>query len=204
MRRNLRIEGYAIASADGMIADATGYMPDSLKFEADQRFLSDALDRVQVVCHGRLSHEGHPESHARRRLILTRRAPDLMPDPDNPNTWLWNPAGATLEEACDAVGCGSGTLAIAGGTEVFSLFLKIGYDVFYLARAEQVHLPGGMPVFCQGWFGQSAEDVLRDAGLQPAETCRLEHEVSLVKWTPLISTDIVGRRRPASDAFRIG
>jgi hypothetical protein len=183
MRGSLRIEGYAIASADGMIADATGYMPESLKFEADQRFLSDALDRVEAVCHGRLSHEGHPESQARRRLILTRRASDLTADPDNPNTWLWNPAGATLQEACDAVGCGSGTLAIAGGTEVFSLFLKIGYDVFYLARAEQVRLPGGMPVFYQGQFGQSPEDVLRDAGLQPAETHRLEHEVSLVKWT---------------------
>jgi hypothetical protein len=183
VRGNLRIEGYASASADGMIADATGYMPDSLKFEADQRFFIESLDRVQVVCHGRLSHEGHPESHARRRLILTRRVPGLAPDPDNPNTWLWNPAGATLDEACAAVGCGDGTLAIAGGTDVYSLFLTIGYDVFYLARAERVHLPGGLPVFRQGQFGQSAEDVLRDAGLQPAETCRLEHEVSLVKWT---------------------
>src|ERR1700733_6046162 len=183
VRGNLRIEGYAIASADGMIADATGYMPNSLKFEADQRFFIESLDRVQVVCHGRLSHEGDPESPARRRLILTRRVPDLVPDPDNPNTWLWNPAGATLEEACAAVGCGSGTLAIAGGTEVFSLFLKIGYDVFYLARAEQVRLPGGVPVFCQGRFGQSPEDVLRDMGLTPAETRQLELEVSLVKWT---------------------
>jgi hypothetical protein len=183
MRGKLRIEGYAIASADGMIADATGFMPDSLKFEADQRFLSDSLDRVQVVCHGRLSHEGHPESHARRRLILTRRVPGLAPDPDNANTWLWNPAGATLEEACAVAGCGAGTLAIAGGTEVFSLFLTIGYDIFYLVRAEQVRLPGGMPVFCQGRSGQSPEDVLRDAGMKPAESRRLEHEVSLVKWT---------------------
>ena len=126
-----------------MIADATGFMPDSLKFDADQRFFLESLDRVQVVCHGRLSHEGDAESHARRRLILTRRVPDLAPDPDNPNTWLWNPAGATLDEACAAVGCGGGTLAIAGGTEVYSLFLKIGYDIFYLARAEQVRLPGG-------------------------------------------------------------
>jgi dihydrofolate reductase len=183
VRGNLRIEGYAIASVDGMIADATGFMPDSLKFEADQRFFLESLDRVQVVCHGRLSHEGDPESPARRRLILTRRAPDLAPDPDNPNTWLWNPAGATLDEACAAVGCGAGTLAIAGGTEVYSLFLKIGYDIFYLARAERVRLPGGVPVFCQGRFGQSPEDVLRDAGLRPAEARRVEHEVSLVKWT---------------------
>ena len=75
-------------------------------------------------------------------------------------------------------------MAIAGGTEVFSLFLKIGYDVFYLARADEVRLPGGVPVFSQGRFGQSPEDVLRDAGLKPAETGWLDHEVSLVRWTP--------------------
>ena len=153
-----------------------------LKFEADQRFFLDFLDRVQVVCHGRLSHEGDPELHNRRRLILTRRVHGLAPN-HNPNTWLWNPAGATLDEACAAVGCGDGTLAIAGGTDVYSMFLTIGYDVFYLARAEQVRLPGGVPVFRQGRVSRSPEDVLWDAGLQPAETLQLEHEVSLVKWT---------------------
>ena len=75
-------------------------------------------------------------------------------------------------------------MAIAGGTDVYSLFLTIGYDVFYLARAEQVRLPGGMPVFSQGRGGRSPEEILREAGLQPAESRRLEHEVSLVKWTP--------------------
>jgi hypothetical protein len=184
VRGNLRIEGYAIASADGMIADATGYMPNSLKFEADQRFFLESLDRVQVVCHGRMSHEGDADSRNRRRLILTRRVAGLTPDPDNLNTWLWNPAGASLDDACAAVGCGDGTLAIAGGTYVYSMFLTIGYDVFYLARAEQVRLPGGMPVFSQGRAGRSPEEVLREAGLQPTETRRLEHEVSLVKWTP--------------------
>jgi dihydrofolate reductase len=183
MRGPFRIEGYAIASADGMIADATGLMPNSLKFEADQRFYLEALDRVAVVAHGRLSHECQPDSHVRRRLILTRRVNDLAPDPDTPNAWLWNPAGATLEEACAAAGCEGGTLAIAGGTEVFSLFLKLGYDDFYLARAVKVRLSGGVPVFCQGRFGQSPEDVLRGAGLKPAETRWLDDEVSLVKWT---------------------
>jgi dihydrofolate reductase len=183
MRGPFRIEGYAIASADGMIADATGFMPDSLKFEADQRFYLEALDRAAVVAHGRLSHECQPDSHVRRRLILTRRVPDLAPDLDNRNAWLWNPAGATLEEACAAVGCDAGSMAIAGGTEVFSLFLKIGYDDFYLARAVEVRLPGGVPVFSQGRFGQSPEEVLRDAGLKPAESQWLHDDVSLVKWT---------------------
>jgi hypothetical protein len=45
-----------------------------------------------------------------------------------------------------------------------------------------VRLPGGVPVFRQGRLGQSPEEVLRDAGLKPAESRRLEHEVSLVRW----------------------
>ena len=38
-----------------MLADAAGVMPDALKFEADQRFFERALDRVDVVVHGRHS-----------------------------------------------------------------------------------------------------------------------------------------------------
>ena len=37
MARPDRIEGLAIVSADGMIADASGAQPDALKLEADQR-----------------------------------------------------------------------------------------------------------------------------------------------------------------------
>ena len=33
-----RIEGYAIVSEDGMLANAAGIMPDSLQFEADKHF----------------------------------------------------------------------------------------------------------------------------------------------------------------------
>ena len=32
----LRIEGYVIVSADGMLADADSVMPDELKFEGDK------------------------------------------------------------------------------------------------------------------------------------------------------------------------
>jgi hypothetical protein len=56
----MRIEGYAIISDDGMLANAAGVMPDSLKFEADQRFFADGLDKVDVVVHGRHSHEQQP------------------------------------------------------------------------------------------------------------------------------------------------
>ena len=179
----LIVEGYVIVSADGMLANADHVMPDSLKFEGDKHFFTAALDRADLIVHGRHSFEDQPNSPRRKRIAVTRAVDAIAPDPDNRNTCLWNPAGATLEEACAAVDFAGGTLAIAGGTEVFSLFLKIGYDIFYLARAEQVRLPGGVPVFCQGRFGQSPEDVLRDAGLKPTESRWLDNELSLVKWT---------------------
>ena len=183
MRGSIRIERYAIVSADGMIADAGGLMPDSLKIEADQRFYAKALDRAAVVAHGRLSHEGQPNSASRRRLILTRRVGGLAADPDNPNAKLWNPAGATFEEACAAVGCRAGTVAIGGGTDIYSLFLKFGYDDFYLARAEKVRLPGGVPCFAQGRFGSPPEQVLNESGLNPRKFHRLADGVTLVKWS---------------------
>ena len=60
--RPRRIEGYAIVSEDGMLATAARIMPASLKFEADQRFFERGLDGVDVVVHGRHSHEQQPRS----------------------------------------------------------------------------------------------------------------------------------------------
>ena len=73
--RPRRIEGYAIVSAEGMLANAAGIMPDQLKFEADRRFFERGLDGADVVVHGRHSHEQQPRSYLRRRLILTRQNP---------------------------------------------------------------------------------------------------------------------------------
>ena len=182
MRGPFRIEAYAIMSLDGMIADKTGLHPDSLKLEADQRLFDEALDRAAIVVHGRRSHEGQPNSPRRRRLILTRRVAGLAPDPDNANARLWNPAGASLEEACAAVGCFSGTIAVLGGPHVYFHFLKIGYDDFYLSRADKVRLPGGVPVFGRDRPG-SAEEIMSAAGLKAGPTQRLDDEVSLVEWT---------------------
>ena len=122
MRGPFRIVAYAIASGDGMIADETGHMPKSLNLEADQRFFEKGLDRAAVVAHGRMSQEDQPNSPQRRRLILTRKVPDLAPDPENPNARFWNPASASLEEACASVGCRSGTLAVLGGPKSTACF----------------------------------------------------------------------------------
>src|SRR5271163_4058709 len=118
-----RIEGYAIVSADGMIADGNGAMPDSIRNEADQRFLQTELDRAAAIVHGRHSHEGGPRASRRKRLVLTRGVAGIAPDPSRPNALLWNPVGATLEQALTELGAGDGTVAIIGGTGVFSMFL---------------------------------------------------------------------------------
>ena len=77
------VEGYAIVSEDGMLANAAGIMPDALKFEADQVFFEHGLDRLDVMVHGRHSAEQQRRSDLRYRLILTREVPAIAPDPAN-------------------------------------------------------------------------------------------------------------------------
>src|ERR1700712_2476523 len=110
-----RVEGYVIVSADGMLANAAQLMPDELNFEGDKQFFSAALDRADLIVHGRNSHEDQPNSPRRKRIILTRGIGALASDPSNPKAVLWNPAGASFEAACDAAGLRSGTVAIIGG-----------------------------------------------------------------------------------------
>src|SRR5712671_4442919 len=120
---DLRIEGYVIVSADGMLASADRVMPDQLKFEGDKKFFSAALDRADLIVHGRHSHEGQPNSPRRKRIILTRTIGATAPDPTNPNALLWNPQGASFEAACQRAGMVSGTVAIIGGPSVFAMFM---------------------------------------------------------------------------------
>ena len=165
-RHNRSIEGYAIVSEDGMLANAAGVMPDSLKFEADQRFFELALDDVAVVVHGRHSHEGQPHSSSRYRLVLTRRISATSVIPSSDRALLWNPAGATLEQALILLGAPDGSVGVIGGSEVFALFLD-RYDLFQLSRAPNVRLPGGRPVFPEV-PARTPEQVLACHGL----TCR--------------------------------
>ena len=112
--RPRRIEGYAIVSEDGMLANASGVIPDSLKFEADRHFFERGLDGVDVVVHGRHSHERQPRSYLRRRLILTRQVPAIAADPSNEKALLWNPAGASFEQALAALGTPDGSIGVVG------------------------------------------------------------------------------------------
>jgi dihydrofolate reductase len=179
---DLRVEGYVIVSADGMLANADHVMPDELKFEGDHRFFSAALDRAELVVHGRHSREDQPNSPRRKRLIVTRGVAGLAPDPANPKAMLWNPSGTSFEAACAAAGVRSGMVAIIGGPDVFGLFMN-RYDTFWLSQAPRVHLPGGEACF-PGVPQRSPQQVLAAHGLKPGAAQMLEpaNDVHVTPW----------------------
>jgi dihydrofolate reductase len=178
----LRIDGYVIVSADGMLANADGVMPDELKFEGDKRFFTAALDHADLIVHGRHSYEDQPNSPRRKRIILTRTIGGIAPDPSNPNATLWNPAGASFEAACGHAGVRSGTIAIIGGPDVFEMFMD-RYDTFWLSQAPRVKLPGGEPCF-PGVPGHSPQEILAAHGLRAGESQILDiaNDVSVTPW----------------------
>jgi dihydrofolate reductase len=182
-----RVVGYAIVSSNGMIADAAGAMPPGIVNAADQRYFSDGLDAADVVVHGRNSHEHQPNSPRRHRLVLTHSIAATEPHPLYPLALLWNPAGASLEEACAALNVAQGTVAIIGGTGVFGRFLP-RYDAFHLTQAPHASIPEGRPVF-PGIPPQTPEDLLRQHGLQPGRVIGLdlEADISVHVWERLAS-----------------
>ena len=184
----LRIEGYVIVSADGMLADADRVMPGELKFEGDKRFFNAALDHADLIVHGRHSYEDQSNSPARARIIVTRRIDGLGPDRSNPKAKLWNPAGASFEAACDLAGIRSGTIAIIGGPDVFDLFMD-RYDTFWLSQAPGVRLPGGEPVF-SGVPASSPQEILAAHGLRAGESQVLDaaEGVIVTPWRRLPQT----------------
>ena len=178
----LRIDGYVIVSADGMLANAAHVMPDELKFEGDKRFFTAALDRADLIVHGRHSYEDQPNSPRRKRLIVTRLIAAVAPDPSNPKATLWNPAGAAFEAACDHAGVRSGSAAVIGGPDVFGMFMD-RYDTFWLSQAPRVRLPGGEPCF-PGVPERSPQAILAAHGLTAGEAQILDPAggVSVTPW----------------------
>ena len=177
------VEGLVIVSDDGMIADANGVQPPSLLLEADQRFFRERLDAADALVHGRFSGEGGPGAAQRRRIVLTRRIAGTAPSPDNPKAVLWNPLGATFQDAWALLGLQPGRVAVIGGTDVFGLFLERRYDVFHLSRAAGVRLPGGRPVF-PGVPASTPEQMLAESGLKPDAMRVLDasNGLTLVTW----------------------
>ncbi|HYS91184.1 MAG TPA: dihydrofolate reductase [Bradyrhizobium sp.] len=178
----LRIDGYVIVSADGMLANAARVMPDELRFEGDKQFFAAALDRADLIVHGRRSHEDQPNSPRRKRIIVTRSIAAVAPHPSNPKATLWNPAGAAFEAACDHAGVHSGTAAVIGGPDVFGMFMD-RYDTFWLSQAPRVRLPGGEPCF-PGVPERSPQAILAAHGLKAGEAQILDPAggVSVTPW----------------------
>jgi dihydrofolate reductase len=178
----LRIEGYVIVSADGRLANADHVMPDELKFEGDKQFFTAALDRANLIVHGRHSYEDQPNSPQRKRLIVTRTIAKLAPDPSNPKATLWNPAGASFESACDLAGTRSGTIAIIGGPNIFGMFMD-RYDTFWLSQAPKVRLPDGQPC-SPGVPEHTPQDILAAHGMRAGQPQSLEAAagVSVTPW----------------------
>jgi dihydrofolate reductase len=182
--QGLRIDGYVIVSADGMLADADRVMPIELKFEGDKAFFTHALDHAALIVHGRNSYEDQPNSPKRKRIIVTRKVAALAPDPSNPLACLWNPAGASFEAACDRASIDAGTVAIIGGPDVFDMFLD-RYDTFWLSVAPRVRLPGGEPCF-PGVPARSPQQILAAHGLKAGDSEILDPAfgVSVTPWRP--------------------
>jgi len=178
----LRIDGYVIVSADGMLANAAHVMPDELKFEGDKRFFTSALDRADVILHGRHSYEDQPNSPLRKRIIVSRSIGAVAPDPSNSKATLWNPSGAAFEAACEHAGVRSGSVAIIGGPDVFGMFMD-RYDTFWLSQAPHVQLPGGEPCF-PGVPERSPQEILAAHGLKAGDAQILDaaDHVSVTPW----------------------
>jgi dihydrofolate reductase len=184
MKEPDRIEGFAIVSADGMLADANLVIPEGLIVPADQKFFHDSLAGAALVVHGRHSHEGGPHADGRHRLVVTSRVGSVASNPEHPKSLLWNPKGATLDMAWKELGAPSGLCAVIGGPDVFGLFLDIGYDAFHLTRAPAVRLPGGRPLFPDVARGRTPEEILSSRGLSPGPVRLLDQSasVTLVTW----------------------
>ncbi len=178
----LRFEGYVIVSADGCLTDEHHVQPVALRNKADHRFFIDGLRRADLVVHGRNSGDSDPQSITRRRVIVTHAVEALAAHPDIENAVLWNPGGASIEDAAALFDISNGTAAIIGGPAVFALFFG-RYDVFWLSRAARVELPGGDGVF-PGVPARTPDDILRGTGLSPSETIVLDatKDISVTAW----------------------
>jgi hypothetical protein len=159
----LRVHGHAIVTADGMIADAAGAMPEVLRNDADWRAFQAALDAAALVVLGRRGHERHPNP-GRRRLVLTRAVSVLLPDARDPLALLWNPLATPFGHVLDALEIVEGVIAVTGGTSVFDHFLSV-YERFELSEVHRSVLPGGTPCFAAG----HPRTVLAANGLLPGE-----------------------------------
>lgn len=179
---SLLVEGHAIVSDDGMIADASGAMPPELRNDADWRLFQAALDRSALVVLGRIGHARHPNP-GRRRLVLTRSVEALEPDPADPLASYWNPSGITVGDVATRLGVTEGTIAITGGTGTFDLFLPL-YDRFVLAEVRGLRMHNGTQCFTKG----HPRLVLPGAGLEARDMEAIDRGVIQTQWVRAVKS----------------
>jgi hypothetical protein len=166
MTAAVTIEGHAVVSDDDRIADAAGRMPRVLMNDADWRHFQARLDAATVTVLGRKGHEMHANPKRRTRLVVSSSAAGLERRDD---AWWWNPAAiAWPEVVARLLPCG-GRVSVPGGTDVFDLFLAIGYDEFHLTRVIGSEVGEGARPFRACDAGYTPESVLEGAGLELAE-----------------------------------
>jgi len=162
------IHGHAIVCGLARITDATGAMPEALRFDADWQRFQAALDRANICLIGRRTHAAAPNLRRRRRLVVTAAATAEL---DDPCAIALDPAGENLHARIAADSGADAHVAVVGGTGVFDLAAdQLGYHAFTLTVASAVRLDGGAPVF-EGCLDLPAlEARLRALGLERVET----------------------------------
>ena len=107
----------------------------------------------------------------------------MRPTRTTPKRGSGIPAGASFEDGLAALGVSSGTVAVIGGPQVYTQFLKRGYDNFRLSRAMKVWMPDGLPVFIRETpGGGEPEAALAAAGLNARPYHWLDDEVTVTDW----------------------
>lgn len=176
------VEGHAIVSSDGMIADATGAMPPELRNDADWHLFQAALDRSALVVLGRIGHARHPNP-GRRRLVLTRSVETLASDPADPLATYWNPSGIDIAQIVATLGISEGTIAVTGGTGVFDHFLPL-YDRFVLAEVRGLRMQNCTPCFTKG----HPRFVFPGAGLEARDMQAIAPGVIQTRWVRAVKS----------------
>lgn len=179
----MKVEGYAVVCDNDCIADAGGYMPDSLKSEAEWAYFQAGLDAADVIVLGRKSHEVTLNPKNRKRLVMTSSVNGAVAE--GQTTVFWNPEGASLKEAVGLLGEGISSVAVTGGKRVFDYFLRTGqgYCCFHLSRMQDIYLRGGVKLFSAlDPSGQTPEGYLESLGYKPSNWQALDARASVVQW----------------------
>ena len=180
------VEGHAIVSPEGMIADAQGVFPPALGDAEDWARFQAALDACVATVLARASHEATPNRANRLRVVMSRAARGLSRRED---VWWWNPADVPPAAMLAEVAPGGGRIGVPGGRAAFDLFLRPapgqpGFDAFHLATNPDCPLPGGRPAFSGLGPGRGPEALLAEAGLTPGapEILNPTRGISLRIW----------------------